>query len=155
MLCHLVSRCSTELGSKNGSKLCSPLAASRRPGLVSNKMPALSCATTTASNSLTFISKVNLAGARRVSCSAKLSRGGRRLCRMYELRGRVSQDRAQRSRGRIAGRILPVSDRPATVMQFAKRNPSATDSALCSIYSLLPRFLEYHHLNEPAFARLY
>ena len=66
---------------------------------------------------------------------------------MYELRGRVFQDRAQRSRGRIAGRILPVSDRPATVMQFAERDPSTTDSALCSFNSSL-RFLKYHHLNE-------
>jgi hypothetical protein len=79
-----------------------------------------------------FISRMGRAGDQPPSCSAKLSRGGPRLCRMHELRGGVFQDGAQRSRGRIAGRILPFSDRLAAVMQFAGRDPSATDSALCS-----------------------
>jgi len=45
------------------------------------------CATTTASNSLTFISKVSRVGAQRPSCSPKTRRGGSRRispnCRSY------------------------------------------------------------------------
>jgi hypothetical protein len=52
-----------------------------------------------------------------------------RLGRMY---AGAAEYGAQRSRGRIAGRILLLSVRPATVMQFAARDSSMTDSALCS-----------------------
>jgi len=67
---------------------------------------------------------------------------------MYEPRGRVFQDRAQRSRGRIAGRILPASDRPATVMRFAERARPLSDGLSSLLIYSSPRFLNYHHLNE-------
>ena len=57
-----------------------------------------------------------------------------------------SHDRAQQSRGRIAGRILPLSDRPAAVMQSAGRDSSATDSPLCSFTP--PRFEPASNLNR-------
>ena len=50
------------------------------------------CATTTASNSFTFISKVSPAGARRPSCSARTRRGGsRRISRSCSKLSRLNR----------------------------------------------------------------